>query len=178
MSWAKIFYIYIKQTLEYTPPKNKPNHRIKNITWFNPPYNKSIMSNISKDFLNLISKHFPYHSPLIKIFDRKIKVSYIRSQQKNWNSQHHTCNYKDKESCLLQGNCIQKKLMYRATVRINNSVKQCIGAMEGILKPRIYARKLSFSNRSYSTNTSLSTHIWHQKDMNISHTISREILKL
>ena len=66
-----------RQTLEYTPPKSKLKHRNRNITWFNTPYNKCIRSNIGRDFLNLISKHFPNHSPLAKIFNRNnIKVTY------------------------------------------------------------------------------------------------------
>ena len=35
-----------KQTLEYTPPKSKPKHSNRNITWFILPYNKCIISNI------------------------------------------------------------------------------------------------------------------------------------
>ena len=77
----------------------------------------------------------------------------------------------DKESCPLQGNCLQKT-EYTTTVKTNNSVKQYLSVTEGILKQRIYAHKLSFSYRSYSTNPSLSTHIWQLKDMNISPTIT------
>ena len=78
----------------------------------------------------------------------------------------------------LLGNCPQKNVVYRATVKNNRSVKQYIGAMEGTIKQRIYNYKLSFTNRNYSTNTSLSTHIWHLKDMNILPTITRKILKI
>ena len=56
--------------------------------------------------------------------------------------------------------------------------KKYIGITESTIKQRIYNHKLSFSNRNYSTDTCLSTHIWHQKDMNISPTITWEILKL
>ena len=51
-------------------------HRSRNIIWFNPPYNKYISSNIGRDFLNLISKHFPNKSPLVTIFNKNIKISY------------------------------------------------------------------------------------------------------
>ena len=56
-------------------------------------------------------------------------------------------------------------------------LKQYIGATEGTIKQRIYG-KLFFSNRNYSTNTSLSTHICLLKGKDISPTISWEILKL
>ena len=66
-------YSPYRQTLEYTPPKGKPKHRNR----FNPPYNKYIASNIGRDFLNLVTKHFSNNSPLAKIFNRNnIKVSY------------------------------------------------------------------------------------------------------
>ena len=61
-----------KQTLKYTPPKNKLKHRNRSITWFNPPYNKCVTSNISRDFLNLISKHFSYHCPKLKFSTKTI----------------------------------------------------------------------------------------------------------
>ena len=56
-------------------------------------------------------------------------------------------------------------------VKTNSSVKQYIGATEGTIK-------LSFTNRNYSSNTSSSSYIWHPKYMNISPTITLEILKL
>ena len=68
--------------------------------------------------------------------------------------------------------------MYRATVKTNSSVKQYMRAAEGTTKQRIYNHNLSFPNRNYSSNTSLSTYIWHLKDMNISPTITWEILRL
>ena len=48
--------------------------------------------------------------------------------------------------------------------------------MEGTIKQRIYNHKLSFANRNYSFNISLS--FWCLKDMKISSTITWEIRKL
>ena len=157
-------------------------------------WNKCITSNIGRDFLNLISKHFPNHSPLAKIFNRNnIKVSYsctshisliIKSHNKKIKSIHSTthsinqCNCRDKSTCPLQGKYPQKNIVYRATVKTNRSVKQYIGAMEGTIKQRIYNHKLTFTNRNYPSNTSLSSYIWCLKGINISPTITWEILKL
>ena len=191
-------------TLEYTPPKSKQKHRNRNVTWYNPPYNKCMISNIGRDYLNLISKHFLSHRPLAKIFNRSnIKVSYsctskisqiIKGQNKKIETIHSTthsnkqCNCRDKKTCPLRvgikkhstilGNWLQKNVVYRATVKTNRSVKHYIGDTEGTIKERIYNNKHSFTNRNYSTNTSLTTHIQHLKDKNISPTITREILKL
>ena len=103
----------------------------------------------------------------MKVHNKKIETLHNNTHP------NKQCNCKDKESCPLQGNCQQKKkknAVYRVTVKTNYSVKQYIGATEGTLK------QLSFS-KSYLTNTSLSTHIWHLKDMNVKPTITREIQK-
>ena len=43
-----------------TPPNRKKQRtRKRNITWFNPPYNIEVKTNIGKKFFYLISKHFP-----------------------------------------------------------------------------------------------------------------------
>ena len=79
------------------------------------------------------------------------------------------CNSRDKETCPLLGNCLQKSVVYRTTVKTNNPFKQYIGSTEGTIKQGIYDHKLSFTNRNYSTNTFLSIHFWHLKDKYITH---------
>ena len=55
--------------------KNKTRRR--KITWFNPPFNINVTTNVAKTFLILIDKHFPKNKRLSKIFNRNtIKVSY------------------------------------------------------------------------------------------------------
>ena len=57
--------------------KNQTKNRKRNIIWFNPPYSKNVKTDISKDFINLIEKHFPKHSTLAKIFNKNnLKISY------------------------------------------------------------------------------------------------------
>ena len=57
--------------------ENKPSrNRKRNIIWHNPPYNKSVSTNIGRVFLNLLDKHFHKEYKLNKIFNRNIfKVS-------------------------------------------------------------------------------------------------------
>ena len=56
----------------------KKRNRQRNITWFNPPYSKSVKTNIASKFLKLISKHFPKGCTLYKIFNKNtVKVSYL-----------------------------------------------------------------------------------------------------
>ena len=116
------------------------------------------------------------------------------------------CNCRDKESCpdkaavykkmkpsstphILTNNAtvgiknhaptrqLSTKNVYWVTIKTKNSVKKYIGATEGTLKQRIYSHKLSFPTE-VTQPMSLSTHIWHLKDMSILPTITLEILKL
>ena len=119
----------------------------------------------------------PQSEPLIKnLQQNNIKVSYsctsnmsqiIKSHNKKIGSIHSTthsnnynqCNLRDKEICPLLGNSLQENVVCRATIKTNSSVKQYIGATESIIKQRIYNHKLYFTNRNYSSHTSLSSYI-------------------
>ena len=59
--------------------KNNQNKkkRKRNIIWFNPPYSKSVKTNIRRIFIKLICKHFPPNHKFVKIFNKNIiKLSY------------------------------------------------------------------------------------------------------
>ena len=179
-----------KQELEFTPTKDKSKQRSRNIIWFNSPYNKCISSNIGRDFLNLISKHFPINYPQAKIFNKNnIKVSYsctnnmsqiIKNTTKKSHlpTVHHTpptnAIVGSKSTCSLPNKCLYRNIIYKATVKTNNSVKHYIGATEGTIK---HHHNLFFKYKNYASNTFLSSYIWQLKDTNISPTITWEILK-
>ena len=49
----------------------------RNITWFNPPFSKSVSTDVARRFLRLLDRHFPKKSELHKLFNRStMKVSY------------------------------------------------------------------------------------------------------
>ena len=57
--------------------QNSRKNRQRNILWFNPPYSMNIQTNIGREFLNLVDKHFPKNHRYNKIFNKNnIKVSY------------------------------------------------------------------------------------------------------
>ena len=69
--------------LEYNNQQSNDStrNRKRNIIWFNPPYSKSVSTNVAKKFLHLIDKHFPRDNNLHKIFNRNtVKVSYSCTQ--------------------------------------------------------------------------------------------------
>ena len=66
-----IFIFYMYRTMKRTKRESGI------ITWFNPPFNIIVATNVAKTILSLIDKHFPKDKKLSKIFNRNtIKVSY------------------------------------------------------------------------------------------------------
>ena len=109
--------------------------RKRNITWFNSSFNINVATNVAKTFLSLIDKHFPKDKKLGKIFNRNtIKVSYSclpNVKQTISNNNHRLlqlhrmkessqdsklCNCRQKSSCPLDGKCLTKCVVYKATV--------------------------------------------------------------
>ena len=74
----EIYTLNLPTNLHYSPNnKHKNRTRTRNIIWFNPPFSKNVGTNVGRNFLNLIDKHFPASNPLHKIFNRNsVKVSY------------------------------------------------------------------------------------------------------
>ena len=64
--------------LKYSPNNsNKTRTRSRNIIWFNPPYSTNVRTNVGRNLLSLVDKHFPSSNPLHKIFNRNsVKVSH------------------------------------------------------------------------------------------------------
>ena len=55
----------------------KKKNRTRKITWYTPPYNQSVKTNITKEFLKILDKSFPADNPLRKIFNKNtVKISY------------------------------------------------------------------------------------------------------
>ena len=67
------------EALNYIGPitSKKQKNRKRKIIWFNPPFSRSVKSNISRIFLHLLSKHLPRNHTMHKIFNRNtVKISY------------------------------------------------------------------------------------------------------
>ena len=107
-------------------PSSTTRRRRRKIIWFNPPFSKNVKTNIARNFLQLIDKHFPRTSRLYKIFNRNsVKVSYscmsnIKSVISNRNQ--HLLGKKNepekKETC----NCHMLKTNVRLTVNVYQQV--------------------------------------------------------
>ena len=185
-----------KYQLEYQPPteKNKRN-RHRNVTWYNPPYNANLQTNLGKQFLKIIDSCFTHNHPLHKIFNRKtIKLSYscmpnmkrkidTHNMQtlKNNQQQNDTrpCNCRIKADCPLDGKCLTKSVVYQATVTETNTDKTetYVGLCETDFKARYYNHRSTFKHENKQNNTELSKHIWHPKNNKTPHKITWKIIQ-
>ena len=58
------------ENLVYTPDAPRRRNRRKKATYYNPPFDLQVKTNVAKRFLHLVSKHFPSHHRLSKILNR------------------------------------------------------------------------------------------------------------
>ena len=176
--------------------ENSNKRRRRKITWFNPSYSKNVATNIGKKFFTLLSACFPANNKLYKIINKNtIKLSYscmtnikesianhnkaILSKDKIKEEQIKLCNCRNRTLCPLQGNCLQKGVVYQATVTQTNTMGEdiYIGITENEFKTRYNQHTSSFRLCHKSSATSLSEHIWKLKESNTDHTVRWKILE-
>ena len=175
-----------KHVLKYNPPTTAPrNQRKRNIIWFNPPYSKTVETNIGKKFLALLDKHFPRGSKFHKIFNRNtVKISYgcmanmgavINAHNKKVLGERVTleregCNCQRgryRNNCPLGGECLTKNVLYEATVTStlrNYGEKQYKGITYNPFKVRLGNHEKDFRDVKYRNETELSKEVWKIKD--------------
>ena len=164
--------------------KEKKNRK-RNIIWFNPPYSKSVSTNVGKIFLKLINKHFPSHHKFRKIFNRNnVKISYscmpsmkatinhhnkkvLRKQCNNTGSNNaETCNCPKNAVCPLDEKCLEKDLLYSAEITStlsNYDKKVYLGICSTTFKDRLGNHKKAFSHEKYEQDSELAKEVWRIK---------------
>ena len=145
-------------------------------------------TNVAETFLTLIEKHCFKNKRLSKTFNRNtIKVSYSclpNVKQTISNNKHRLlqlhrmkestqgsklCNCRQKNSCPLDGKCLTKCVVFKATVTetTSNNQETYIGLTENEFKTRFNLHKPSFKLGHKRTSTTLSEHVWKFKNKNI-----------
>ena len=186
-----------KANIIFREQKQKPKQRKRSKIWFNPPFCKSVDSNIGKTFIKLVKKHFYKGSPLYPIINNhKIGFSYscmpnikaiiashnkkiLNSTQKEADK---NCNCrKDKTTkkvnCpVVNGSCRSKNIIYKASVKTGKETNFYIGLSSTEFKQRWGNHNNSFKYREKLKATALATHIWKLKDQNKSFNISYRII--
>ena len=180
------------QQIKYNESLPTRRNRRRNILWFNPPFNIQTETNIGKEFLRLIDKHFPIHHKFRSIFNRNtVKISYsCLSSIKNIISKHNKkllkrpdvenaqkCNCVTPDNCPLNGMCLSKAIVYKANVPAEEVSNFYFGLTEPAFKFRYNNHISSFNNREKRTSTSLAKHVWDIKDKNMHYDIDWEIIR-
>ena len=178
-------YQHKLEYMKHAPQQQSGRNRKRNIIWFNPPFSKSVKTNVGRSFLNLLDKHFPPSHKLHKIFNRNtVKVSYscmdnvksivtkhnariIRNNQPQ-STITDSCNCTTKNICPLENQCMTRNIVYKATVTTHNTntTKHYIGMTASTFKERYRNHIKSFKHKKYSNDTELSKYIWHLKNSN------------
>ena len=159
----------------------KTKKRKRKILWFNAPFSEHVKTNIGRNFLNLLEKHFPSRHRLHKICNKNtVKTSYscmpnmaaILSRHnktilasKNTN-EHLPCNCRRKAECPLNGDCRRKAIVYKASLSTdsNDPPKSYYGCCETEFKARFYNHRQTFKNKQKRYTTELSKAFWEAMD--------------
>ncbi len=178
--------------------KTSGRKRKRKVTWYNPPFDLRVKTNIGRVFLTILDNSFKQNNPLRKIFNRNtVKLSYscmpnVKNIIENHNKKQlnkiderketTNCNCRDKAKCPLDGKCKDKCLVYQATVitegEENNGRKNetYVGLTETDFKTRLANHKQSFNNAKLKNATELSKYIWPIKEKHINYKVSWKIL--
>ena len=169
--------------------------RKRKVTWFNPPYSTNVETNVAKQFLKLVDKHFPKESKLHKVFNRNnLKVSYscmpniasiIAQHNKSMLNERNqdyerTCNCRDASLCPLEGKCLISNVVYTGTISspvYKGKKKAYIGVAQNNFKERNSNHLKSFNNEEYVHDTALSLEVWRLKNLGHSYSIAWSILR-
>ena len=180
---------------------NKRRTRQRNTIWYNPPFSKNVTTNIARNFLLLLDKHFPPHHRLHSIFNRHtVRVSYSCSDNmKSFLSKHNkyvlkkhndkakntktnndtkTCNCRKPDECPVSNTCLAKSLVYKAEVSTDkDNAKVYIGVTANSFKERFRNHTKSIKNERHGNETELSKYIWKLKRAKRSYGIKWSIVK-
>ena len=178
-----------KHTLKYEDDSGGKIHQKRNrkreVIWFNPPYSKSVKTNVGKHFLMLLDKHFPKHHKLRKIFNRNtVKISYScmpsmkavanrhnKKVLKNRSNEEDpepvkTCSCPRNTECPFDNVCLEKDVQYSAEITSdlpNYGTKVYKGICATTWKERHGNHTKSFNHEKYETETALSEEVWRIK---------------
>ena len=121
----------------------KKRQRTRNPIYFNPPFSKSVKTNVIRTFLSLIDKDFPKGHKLHMCLNRNtVKATYCtmpnmkqiigKHNAKLLNNKNKKktlqCNCRVKENCPISGECNQFNVVYQADVHGNDKIMTYFGS--------------------------------------------------
>ena len=183
-----------KHKLVYSEEKKKrKRQRRRKIVYYQPPFCRTVATNICKSFMGLVSKHFPKGHRYEKIFNKnKIRVSYCcMPNVKNIITAHNNrilrkygenlkktkeCNCRRKNECPVENKCLQENVIYRANITSSKGEKTYVGSTGNTFKERYGGHKASFNKKGDKNKTELAKYVWELKDNGIKFELTWEIL--
>ena len=108
---------------------------------------------------------------------RKLEKEPEHNHKENPTMEHRKCNCRDRKECPLQNQCLEKNIIYQATVKTQKEENTYVGVTETPFKTRYGNHKQSINNPKYKSQTELSKHIWTLKDQNTEFSITWKILR-
>merc|ERR1712055_183219 len=177
---------------QFTAPATQTprRQRRRKIIWFNPPFSLNVSTNVGKEVLGLIDKHFPPHHKFAMLFNRNnVKVSYscmpsmgaiIQAHNAKLLAPHdideRTCSCRQPTECPVDGKCLTKSVVYKATATADRQpTKTYFGLAEGSFKDRYTKHMSSFRHEDQRPSTRLSEHSWSLNDIGVQGNIKWEI---
>jgi len=93
-------------------------------------------------------------------------------------TQQNNCNCRSTKVCPLDGKCLEKGIIYQATVKRedNNKEETYVGLTENSFKTRFNNHTCSFRNEKKRTCTTLSQYVWLLQDKNVKFSVKWKIL--
>ena len=127
--------------------------------------------------LKLSHSCLPNVGNIIDGHNKKTRKS--NSKKEMQEHQLKTCNCRKANQCPLNGECLTKSVIYKASMTMRDSNEEArtyIGLTKNEFKERFNWHKHTFSNKSKRQNTELNKHIWELKDQQKDFNIEWEIL--
>ena len=127
---------------------------------------------MGKTFLQLLSKHFPKDHEMHKIFNKNnVKISYscmnniisiLSTHNKNILNPKQAsfgCNWRNKDNCPLDGECLTPNIIYYADITTDNGHKFYYSTSETTFKKRHSNHTRYLKRGKYQHATKLAKHI-------------------
>ena len=179
------------------PQQKKCRSRSKRVIWFNPPHSMNVQTNVGKEFLALLDKHFPKGHQLHKILNRNtVKISYRCLPNMGRRLSMHnskilktainptpkpkaTCNCQisKKADCPVPGACNQDGAIYEATVKTDDSRIESYVGLAKNFKRRFPKHKSTLANRNADGQTALSKYVHRKRDEGLNPKVSWKYLE-
>jgi hypothetical protein len=177
--------------------KKQKRTRSRKVVWFNPPYSQNVQTNVGKEFLKLIDKHFPNADPLHKILNRNtIKISYRCLPNMGRKIATHNskilkkcldpapppkagcnCQKSKKADCQLPGECNTNGVVYEAVVTTSDGQRESYVGLAKNFKRRWPKHKATLGSPTADGQTTLSRYVWRQRDQGLNPEIEWKILE-